>query len=91
MRTVQAIVTGAVQGVGYRAWIEGQAQSLGLDGWVRNRRDGSVEVLVSGDDDRVEQLLAALRQGPPGSRVEAVSIADSAEAVSPGFRILPSA
>jgi acylphosphatase len=40
MRTVQAIVTGAVQGVGYRVWTEGQAQSLGLDGWVRNRRDG---------------------------------------------------
>ncbi|MDB5560986.1 MAG: acylphosphatase [Hyphomicrobiales bacterium] len=91
MRTVQVIVTGGVQGVGYRAWTERQAQQLGLDGWVRNRRDGSVEVLVCGDPNHVDKLLAAFRQGPPGARVDAVAISDSTATVAPGFKVLPSA
>ena len=53
MRTVRVVVTGMVQGVGYRAWTEEQALALGLDGWVRNRRDGSVEAIVAGADGLV--------------------------------------
>ena len=89
MRTVRVVVTGMVQGVGYRAWTEEQALALGLDGWVRNRRDGSVEAIVAGADEDVDALLDILLRGPPGSRVETVSASDTAEVVGKGFRILP--
>jgi acylphosphatase len=90
MRTVHVFVRGGVQGVGYRAWTERQAQALGLDGWVRNRQDGSVEAVISGDDDDVGTLLAAFWNGPSGAEVEAVTVEDSTTAVPPGFRVRPS-
>jgi acylphosphatase len=89
MRTVRVVVTGMVQGVGFRAWTEEQALTLGLDGWVRNRRDGSVEAIVAGADEGVDALLDILLRGPAGSRVETVTASDSAEVVAKGFRILP--
>jgi len=89
MRTVGAIVRGRVQGVGYRAWTEQQAKSLGLEGWVRNRRDGTVEAQIVGSDASIDALLRRLREGPPGSCVEAVEVTVAKTAVQPGFRILP--
>jgi acylphosphatase len=63
---------GRVQGVGYRAFVEREALRLGLEGWVRNRRDGTVEALFSGNDTAVAQMIECCRRGPPAARVEAV-------------------
>ena len=68
----QVVVRGRVQGVGYRAWTECTALERGLQGWVRNRRDGSVEALFIGQERVVTAMIAACRQGPPGSRVDRV-------------------
>ena len=65
-------IRGRVQGVGYRAWIEYQATESKLEGWVRNRRDGSVEALFAGPPKAVAEMIALCRHGPPSSRVEAV-------------------
>jgi acylphosphatase len=65
-------IRGRVQGVGYRAWVEHQATVRGLEGWVRNRRDGSVEAVFAGPEDTVSQMIAACRRGPSASRVDAV-------------------
>ena len=68
----RVVISGRVQGVGYRAWTEYTAIELGLEGWVRNRRDGTVEALFAGPHEAVEAMLEACRQGPPGARVEAI-------------------
>ena len=93
-RVVRLIVRGRVQGVGFRAFVEDEANLLALDGWVRNRRDGTVEALVAGPASDVEALIAAARRGPPASRVEAVEVgnADAAELIGrSGFLTLPTA
>ena len=64
------IVRGRVQGVGYRAWTEIAALERGLEGWVRNRRDGSVEALFIGPKDDVAAMIEDCRNGPPGARVD---------------------
>src|SRR5262249_37760246 len=66
------IIRGRVQGVGYRAWTEYTAIDCGLGGWVRNRRDGSVEAVFAGAPDVVADMIEACRRGPPGARVAAV-------------------
>lgn len=71
-KLVHLLIKGKVQGVGYRAFFERQAELRGLEGWVRNRSDGTVEAAVAGDADRVNELIEACRKGPPASRVEAV-------------------
>lgn len=68
----QVIVRGRVQGVGYRAWVEYEAMGRGLEGWVRNRRDGSVEAVFSGRTDIVTEMIARCRRGPSAARVEAI-------------------
>jgi acylphosphatase len=65
-------VRGRVQGVGYRYFIEREAQLRDLEGWVRNRRDGSVEAVFSGSADAVTAMIAACRRGPSSARVDAV-------------------
>jgi acylphosphatase len=65
-------IRGRVQGVGYRAWVEHQAEARGLEGWVRNRTDGSVEALLSGPQDVVADVVASCRRGPSSARVDAV-------------------
>ena len=65
-------VRGVVQGVGYRAFVEHEALRLGLEGWVRNRRDGTVEAVFSGSDDIVTTIIAACRRGPSAAHVEAL-------------------
>jgi len=71
------MVTGRVQGVGYRAWSGDQAILLGLQGWVRNRRDGSVEAVFAGPEDAVLQMIAMCRRGPPPARVDHVAVSDA--------------
>jgi len=65
-------IQGRVQGVGYRAWVEHQARLRGLEGWVRNRRDGSVEALFAGPGAVVADMVASCRRGPSSARVDAV-------------------
>jgi acylphosphatase len=70
---LQVMVRGRVQGVGYRAWVEHHATTRDLEGWVRNRRDGSVEALFSGPAADVADVIAACRRGPPSALVESVT------------------
>ncbi|MEJ2413164.1 MAG: acylphosphatase [Anaerolineales bacterium] len=65
-------MTGRVQGVGFRYFVLREAQSLGLTGWVRNRWDGSVEVVAEGDVEELRSLAGALEKGPPSSSVTKV-------------------
>lgn len=78
-KLVHLSIEGKVQGVGYRAFVESQAARLDLDGWVRNRRDGSVEAVAAGDPQQIEKLIEACRKGPPASRVSAVGVTDANE------------
>lgn len=86
---VLARVAGRVQGVGFRWWTRDEATALGLDGWVRNERDGSVVALLAGPETAVVEMLARLRQGPSGAAVAGVTTepADPADAAGT-FRIL---
>lgn len=87
--SIRLHIQGRVQGVWYRGWAVAQARGLGLSGWVRNRQDGSVEVLLSGPEERVRAMVERCRQGPPAARVERVLEEPAGEAASPGFRQLP--
>jgi len=69
MTALRLVVRGRVQGVGFRAWAVRTARALSLHGWVRNRRDGSVEILAAGEPDALERLVASCRRGPPGAWV----------------------
>jgi acylphosphatase len=75
---LQVMIKGRVQRVGYRAWLVDQARASGLEGWVRNRRDGSVEALFSGRATVVAEMVALCRHGPPSAHVESV-ISETAE------------
>jgi acylphosphatase len=66
------VIRGRVQGVGYRAWTEITALERGIEGWVRNRRDGSVEALFIGPKDEIAAMIEDCRRGPPGARVDGV-------------------
>ena len=88
-RTVRLRIEGRVQGVGYRVFVERNAIALGLDGWVRNRRDGGVEAVVSGSIDAVDELIARCRAGPPASRVDRVEVLAEDEGLAPGFTVRP--
>jgi acylphosphatase len=94
---IQVLITGSVQGVGYRAWVEEQAVASGLEGWVRNRRDGSVEALFAGNAKVVADMVALCRRGPPSARVSDLinETADEAHLAlrRPGeaFSVLPTA
>jgi acylphosphatase len=67
------VIRGRVQGVGYRAWVDCQARRLGLHGWVRNRRDGSVEAVFEGTEAIVASMIASCRQGPSSARVDDIA------------------
>jgi acylphosphatase len=67
-------VRGRVQGVGYRVFVADTAQNHDLAGWVRNRRDGSVEAVLAGPEEVVEEVIESLRRGPPLAKVAAVDV-----------------
>jgi acylphosphatase len=72
MMTLHAVVRGRVQGIGFRWFVRERARALGLVGWVRNRNDGSVEVLAAGNATEIATLAGALERGPDGAQVQAV-------------------
>ena len=82
-------IHGRVQGVSFRDWTRRTARSRALTGWVRNVRDGSVEVFVAGPVDRVEAFVADCRRGPAGARVDRLDQIDEAPVPIEGFAILP--
>ena len=83
-------IEGRVQGVGYRDWMVREASRLGLHGWVRNRRDGSVEAVAAGDEASVRALVSACRRGPLLARVDRITESFAELPTEPGFRRLPS-
>ncbi len=85
-KAVRAVIRGRVQGVFFRGWTRDQASRLGLAGWVRNRRDGSVEALFAGPAAAVDQMLRLCRQGPPAAIVGAVEAYPAEPPAKPGFR-----
>ena len=90
------VARGQVQGVGFRAFVEHHARQRDLTGWVRNRRDGSVEAVFAGPQKTVEGMIAACRIGPLSARVDRLDqrdgvAADLAPATGDGFSVLPTA
>jgi acylphosphatase len=85
MSIVHLRITGRVQGVGYRYWLNREAGRHGLAGWVRNRSDGSVEALLKGDDAAVETVIAACSRGPRMAAVERVERSSAEDDGSTGF------
>ena len=95
MAMTHVSIRGRVQGVGYRAWMADEARRRGLEGWVRNRRDGSVEAVLSGAENIVADMLATCRRGPSSARVDAVDASPAGDdmlnprAAGERFSVLP--
>ena len=82
---VRVVIKGRVQGVFYRNWTIENANQMGLKGWVRNRRDGSVEALFSGNPDSVQEIEQRCRRGPPSAVVTGFEVFPSTEDPGDGF------
>ena len=87
---IHLVVHGIVQGVGYREFMCREAERLGITGWVRNRRDGTVEAVISGDEAALGKMLDWVRHGPPAAQVGRVDT-DDIEGDFSGFERLPTA
>jgi acylphosphatase len=88
-KILRAVIKGRVQGVGYRAWTLRHAQQLGLQGWVRNRRDGSVEAVFKGDEDKVVGMLGECWRGPRSAVVSEVIATAVPDESWPDFSVRP--
>ncbi len=86
-KSVRVRVSGVVQGVGFRYYTHRVAVSLGLDGYVRNMSDGSVEAAVQGEAEMVDLFLEKVAKGPPGSRVRGIRVSESPGTIYEGFEI----
>ena len=86
--TKRLSITGRVQGVGFRFYMERKARELGVTGWVRNRRDGAVEAVVQGSSGAVEVMIAWARRGPPSAIVADVRVTDASGEYA-GFEARP--
>jgi acylphosphatase len=91
MRSVRVVVRGDVQGVGYRYTLRIVARDAAVHGWVRNRRDGSVEAHLEGDADSVDDVLAWMAAGPPGAVVAAADVIEADPTGAAGFDVAPTA
>jgi acylphosphatase len=90
MNAKRLVIAGEVQGIGYRDWMVAKARELGVSGWVRNRRDGTVEALIAGEVASVEELARLCRRGPRMAQVSSIS-EDLADApAEPGFHCVAS-
>lgn len=86
---IRVVIEGSVQGVWYRGWTVEQARARGLSGWVRNRRDGTVEALFHGEAETVRAMIEACRRGPPAAQVSAIREAPDHPPGEPGFHQKP--
>jgi acylphosphatase len=86
---VRIVVHGRVQGVWFRAWTREEAERRGLSGWVRNRRDGTVEALFAGEDAKVEEMIAVCRDGPPRAQVTQLERFPAEPPAEAGFQQKP--
>ena len=89
MRIVRVLISGRVQGVGYRAWAAQTARSLRLKGWVRNTRGGPVEALFAGEANQVDEMIKLCRRGPPLAAVLEMTVSEVADPAPAGFSVLP--
>ena len=89
-RTVRVVISGHVQGVWYRGWAVESARALDLGGWVRNRRDGTVEAVFGGPEPAIEIMLARCHNGPPAARIDSVTAVTWDGETGAGFHQLPS-
>ena len=89
MNARRLIIEGRVQGVGFRWWVVGQAKALGLRGWVRNRRDGSVELVAIGAPSVLDCLAERCTRGPSGAQVDRVSASEAEDDGAAGFEQRP--
>lgn len=80
-------VTGRVQGVFFRAWMREEARTMGVNGWVRNCRDGSVEAQLEGSEQDVDELIEIMKEGPPDARVDHVKVEESDPEGLSGFEV----
>jgi len=74
VQRIHVVIFGKVQGIYFRAYAQAEGNRLGVKGWVKNRADGAVEVAVEGESEKVEQMLAWLKQGSPGSQIAKVEV-----------------
>ena len=88
-RAVHVVIRGRVQGVGFRGWVEDEAEARALSGWVRNRRDGTVEAVFAGDAAAVDAMIAACHSGPRAAVVDDVRVEDYSSPPVEGFTALP--
>jgi acylphosphatase len=88
-KSVRVRIEGRVQGVGFRAWVERRAARHGLDGWVRNRRDGGVEAVLAGPCAAVDVMVAECHHGPSSASVSMVRVLDEPLTVPQGFTVGP--
>ncbi|HET9741662.1 MAG TPA: acylphosphatase [Terriglobales bacterium] len=87
--THRYLITGRVQGVGFRWFVEREARALGVSGWVRNTEGGAVEVLAGGTTEQLAQLRAKLKEGPRAARVDEVQeIEEERQETGSSFQIL---
>jgi acylphosphatase len=86
---VRLVIKGSVQGVGYRWWAQEQARRLGLEGWVRNRHDGTVELVAAGPHAAVHEMVEACWSGPPAAAVHVVERAPVDDDYLNGFSERP--
>lgn len=91
LTTLRLRIEGFVQAVGYRHFAVQEARRLGIDGWVRNRTDGTVEALVSGSTKAIEAFVGACMRGPAGSTVKNIDLQKAEPPAEKGFRQRPSA
>ena len=91
IKAVSVVVRGRVQGVWFRGWMVEEAKARRLRGWVRNRRDGSVEALFAGPASAVDAMVSACRRGPSYARVDDMESTPAAPPAEDGFRSLPTA
>jgi acylphosphatase len=91
MITRRILVSGRVQGVFYRGWTEANARQLGINGWVRNRMNGQVEILAMGPREEMDELVRRCWHGPRAAAVDEVEVLEAEAEAGEGFRVRPTA
>ncbi len=86
-KRLRVLISGQVQGVGFRYWIRGKAEKLGLAGWVRNLEDGKVEAVFEGGEDQVQEVVGKCKEGPALAKVGKVEEIDEEVESLKGFEI----